>query len=379
MRRNSVLVIENQGLWELIDVLRNRNRVISNRLLKFSKKISCNDSISKVEEHKLLSEKDELSNKADIDCKRSENVKVHEKENKKVLRNNCEDMDDGKISMGDLWKNTVLEDESVLSRKCCKGIEAKQSHNYLIDYLNIELKELRKNFNDLEIKNDELLGLNEKLVGENRKLEKQKRRLKKNLRGIGTKVEHVDSSNSAEKLSVTSINCKYTSKSINDAVHESEKIVSNEQESKLRIAQKELSEWQRIGEFIRVKFDGKQNKQYWGALKLDAVRQRLISLFNDYDRLKCNELVVKEQLGENQVIRQHLAVIASKNNELGNQLSRLALRERQFSEVKAKLSKVCNEKRLLERDVRQLTQRIVEWEGWYCSHYEGVQTVSPLF
>ena len=376
MRRNSILVIENQGLWELVDILRDKNRVIGSRLLEFSKKLHSNDEVSKVRENMLLSERNEFSNKADIDRKTCEHIKVFENGNKQILRSNCEDIDNRKNVVEDPESNAILEDEFAFSGKCCKAIEGKQLKvdNDLIDYLKIELKELRKNLNDLEIKNDELHCINKKLVGEIKKLGKQNRRLKKNLKSIDTpKVENIDGSKNTEKLSTTSINCNYTSKNFKCAVHESEKNVSDKQESKLRAAQKELLEWQRIGEFIRVKCDGKQKEQYMEAIRLDVLRQRLISLFNDYDRLKCTENVVKQLFGENEAIRQHLAVVASKNTELGNQLSRLALRERQFCEVKAKLSRVCNEKRLLERDVQQLTQIILEWEGWYYfSYYERV-------
>ena len=396
LKRSSVLFVENQDLYEEVEDLRYKNRILHSKLVEIGKKLNFNKSSSQRSRSVSMCARDEVKIDAVINYNEVNTllneygqIKILEKE----IRPGCttEELNGRKAAFRGQHSKPML-DEKCEPRNYCCVFEDNESNDQIADYIQIQLKELRKNVNDLEMRNSELHTLNEKFGKENKKLIKQNKRLKKQLQSMGTsKVKSFDGNISVETPLGKSSNlnddpeCNKDEKlhkyhidnpsKISDMpyhdLNENRENVCNKLKSKLEISEKELFKWVELGQLIQAKLDKRQTVQYGKEVDVEHIKQCLIPLFDEHQRLKCTENLVKQQFGENQGIRQCLSLAASKNIALNNQLSKLALRERQFHEVKRKLSKVCNEKRLLKRDVRQITKRLAQYEYYY-NNYENI-------
>ena len=378
-----------------VEDLRCKNRILHNKLEGISKKLNSNKSESQRPKIARLCAKDEVKIDAVSDGREIKMLPNEhdqdqriEEEITKELGCYVKKLDSRKIAFRGQQSMAILDEKCESINHCCP-FEDTESQYQTADCIEVKFKELRKNVNDLEVKNSELHTLNEKFYKENRKLIKQNKKLKNHLQNIGTSgVKRFDSNASVEtpvgksntlnddtkcnldeKLS--KIHFDYLNKipsMLYRDLNESRENVCNKLKSKLEVCEKEASKWVELGQFIQAKLDEQKTVQHGTELNVEHIKQKLMPLFDEHRRLKCTENLVKQQLSENQGIRQSLSLAISRNIASNNQLSKLALRERQFHEVKRKLSKVCNENRLLKRDLRQSTKRFAQYEDYHNNH-----------
>ena len=309
------------------------------------------------------------------------------------------------------------QDDASLDGGCSKSysvmLESRRSqHQSLekqVESLQSECKRLQRNLQDVETQNDELHELNEDIVKEigevkekNQKLtidietmrESRTERLRF-IAGLETQVETLRQDTNAsrngakeyEVLSRAYSSEQTTSISSND-LHEKLNGLTNMctgLKANLELAGEELSEWIEIGQLINNKYaetsgqySESNSEQHNVAVNKKELKDKIVLLLDDYRRLKCTANLVKQQCLENQDVRQRLAAVTSKNTELQNQLAKLALRERQFHEVKAKLSKSCNEKNVIKRDAQQLRQRVIQYEEYYRNSESALRDYEQL-
>ena len=271
-----------------------------------------------------------------------------------------------------------------------------QSLEKQVESLQSECKRLQRNLQEVETQNDELHELNEDIVKEIGDLKEKNQKLTKDIEKQGaSRTERMrylaGLDNQLEKPGQGTDASRNGAKEDDDFRHanssgQTTNINSNDLHEKLssltnmctglktnlELAGEELSEWIEIGQLINNK-NAEANRQlsesnieqHSEAVDKKELKDNIVLLFDDYRRLKCTANLVKQQCQENEEVRQKLASVTSKNTDLQNQLAKLALRERQFHEVKAKLSKSCNEKNVMKRDTQQLKQRVTQYEEYY--------------
>ena len=247
-----------------------------------------------------------------------------DREHTLILQKELEAVGAGRMDHTSSKSNETQKEED--SRSSCCIFQCERIPKRILSDLKTECNHLRKSIIDLEMKNDDLYEMNERLIGEKDELELQTKTLQKDLQGMQlSKINNVD--------------C-FTN-------HEVQ------------------FDWSEIGQLIKADCERKQIQQGIIATDKEYIKEQLIRLVEEYHRLKRTENLVKQQSLDNHLVRQRLAVETSRNNEMCRQLSKLALRERQFHEVKTKLSKACSARNILQRDVEILTERITEYEKNY--------------
>ena len=271
------------------------------------------------------------------------------------------------------------------SRNHCYMVESRKSPDGTANDLQSEVKQNRKKINDLAMKNDELYSLNEKLVRENTEFQQINKNPREDIEGVEKSIaidmEHITSFNETSKstsgvteddagktIYTSDVECDILDDKISKLMN-----VCAGLKASLEVSRQELSQWHEIGELVNAKYEEKRPGHESNALDKGNIKSKLITLFDESQRLKSTENLVKQQFQDNQDVRKRLAAVTTKNNEMNKQISKLALRERQFYELKTKLSKACNGRNVLQRDVRQLTERLAQYEGCYKNYQEAIR------
>ena len=254
------------------------------------------------------------------------------------------------------------------SRSHCYMFESRKSPDGTANDLQSEVKQNRKKINDLAMENDELYSLNEKLVRENTEFQQIRKNLQEDIESMeisrAKDMEHIAKCE-AQLKKLSTVDSRMLQERLNNLTNVCAGLKKN-----IEITGQELSQWDDIGQLIDANFEEEQEREVKIALDKESIKEKLITLFDEHKRLKITENLISQQSLENEDIRDRLAAVIGKNNELNKQLSNMALKERQFHERKVKLSKACSERNALQHDVQELTEKLAQYDEYYKNYNE---------
>ena len=256
-------------------------------------------------------------------------------------------------------------------RKDYYALKPTTIQNKIVNNLKTECTLLRRSVSDLEVKNDNLNELNERLVGEKIKLQQQNKSLQEDVQNMGlskmNNMEYV--SNLEARLGrLSSINSRSLHEKLSSLTNVCAGLKSN-----LQITERDLSEWNEIGQIITENFEENQERQDVKSPNVSNIKQQLLQLMDEYNRLKCTEDTKMKQSPENEDIREGLTAVTTKHDDMNNEVSKLALGESQGHEMKTMPSKSCNERNRLQRDLQILTEKIAEYEESYAIYRDIIR------
>ena len=277
-------------------------------------------------------------------------------------------------------------------REYCIRLESKQSKEKLVqqvDTLKSERTKLEKKLNEThqmyevqEKMAEELARINRLMHEENKMLlqdvESMKVAKEDGLQKISD-LENLLEKGSIEELeksrqemacaeiwnsSVTKVNSHDLQKKLSNLASVCAGLKNN-----LETVRTDLSEWDEIGRLIGMNLTGGNAKescktdQESHCIDKKELKNMVLRVFDDYQRLKCTDNLVKQQMNENYGLRKRLDIMIAKNNDMQIHFSRFALKERQLVEAKAKLSKMSNERHTAKRSMEQLKEKLREYEN----------------
>ena len=254
-------------------------------------------------------------------------------------------------------------------------VEPKKIQHKSICDLKSECTLLRRSMSELEEKNNNLHELYVTLFEEKNELEQQNKTLQA-AQSMGlSRMNSVECASDLETQlgRLSSID----SRSLNEKLSSLTSICVG-LKANLQKTERDLSEWNEIGQLITEAIPGNQIQQDVSLPSTYYVKEELTRLVDEYNRLKCTEDIIMRQSLENEDVRDQLAALTLKNNDMSNELSKLALRERQFHDVKTRLSKSCNERNYLQRDIHMLTDRIAEYEENFMMYRDIIRECDEL-